>query len=285
MKRIGFLLFALLLIIGFAASSQDYFLLPQSFYLKKGDKLNLHLLSGNEFQKDAEYKYEAGKISKFMLYEGSKKTDLSKAPAPKDTSANILNYQFENSGLALIELVKSESIESERNKFLKYLDNEGLDKIAEDAKNSNQQYFVEKSNRYLKTLIAIDKANGKDFDKPLGEDYEIVLQQNPYKASYGDDVTAQILFKGKILKDAVVIVYVRTINGNVFPQKLSSDALGQVYFKLSREGIYMVSSVHVETSTDKNADFESWGATYTFAFSNADSKPNTYKEFGLGDKH
>ncbi|WPU93978.1 DUF4198 domain-containing protein [Mucilaginibacter sabulilitoris] len=282
MKRFGFLLLALLLFIGFAASSQDYFLLPQSFYMKKGDKLNLHLLSGSEFQKDAEYKYEPKKILKFMLYEGSKKTDLGN---PKDTASNVLNYQLENGGLALIELVKSESIESERNKFLKYLANEGLDKIAEDAKNSNQQYFVEKSNRYLKTLISVDKPNGKDFDKPLGEDYEIVIQQNPYKASYGDDVTAQVLFKGKILKDAVVIVYVKTISGNVFPQKLTTDAQGQVYFKLSREGIYMISSVHVETSTDKNADFESWGATYTFAFSNEDSMPNTYKEFGFGDKH
>ncbi|WP_183567468.1 DUF4198 domain-containing protein [Mucilaginibacter sp. SP1R1] len=283
MKRLGFLLFALLLIIGFAASSQDYFLLPGSFYMKKGQKLNLHLLSGNEFQKDAEYKYEAKKVSKFTLYEGSKKTDLS--GVSKDTASNVLNYSLENSGLALIELVKSENIESERNKFLKYLDNEGLDAIAEDAKNSNQQYFVEKSNRYLKTLIAVDKPNGKDFDKPLGEDYEIILQQNPYKASYGDDVTAQILFKSKPIKDAVVIVYVKSINGNVFPQKLSSDAQGQVYFKLSREGIYMVSSVHVEVSKDKDADFESWGATYTFAFSNADSMPNTYREFGLGDKH
>ncbi|MEZ2338120.1 DUF4198 domain-containing protein [Mucilaginibacter sp. RCC_168] len=283
MKRNGLLLLALLLIIGFAASSQDYFLLPESFNMKKGDKLSLHLLSGNDFQKDAEYRYKDAKVSKFMLYEGSKKTDLSQAP--KDTSANVLNYRLENSGLALIEMVKSESIESERNKFLKYLDNEGLDKIAEDAKNSNQQYFVEKTNRYLKTLIAVDKPNGKDFDKPLGETYEIVIQQNPYKASYGDDVTAQILFKGKPLKDAVVIVYTRTINGNVFPQKLSSDAQGQVYFKLSREGVYMISSVHVVRSTDKNADFESWGATFTFAFKNADSAPNTYKEFGFGDKH
>jgi uncharacterized GH25 family protein len=283
MKRFGFLLFALLLIIGFAASSQDYFLLPENFYMKKGQKLNLHLLSGNEFQKEAEYKSQNAKISKFNLYEGSKKTDLNNLP--KDTSANILNYTLENSGLALIEVVKTESIESERNKFLKNLGNEGLDKIAEDAKNSNQQYFVEKSNRYIKTLIAIDKANGKDFDKPLGEDYEIVIQQNPYKASYGDDVTAQILFKGKPLKDAVVIVYTRTISGNVFPQKLSSDGQGQIYFKLSREGIYMISSVHIEASTDKNADFESWGATFTFAFKNADSMPNTYKEFGLGDKH
>lgn len=282
MKRIGIVLFAVLMIIGFAASSQDYFLLPENFYMHKGDKLNLHLLSGTQFVKEGESKYESGKISKFMLYEGSKKTDLSKAT--KDTASNVLNYTLENSGLAMIELVKTETIESERNKFLKNLDAEGLGKIAEDAKSSNQQYFVEKSNRYLKTLIAVDKANG-NFDKPLGEDYEIVIQQNPFKASYGDDVTAQVLFKGQPLKDAVVIQYVKTINGNIFPQTLTTDSGGLVFFKLSREGIYMLSSTHIEVSTDKNADFESWGATMTFAFSNEDSIPNSYREFGFGNKH
>jgi uncharacterized GH25 family protein len=283
MKRIGFLLLMVLLLIGFAASSQDYFLLPGNFYMKKGDKLNLHLLSGNEFVKDGEYKYESGKISKFMLYEGKKQTDLSKSP--KDTSANILNYKLESSGLAMVEVVKSESVESERNKFLKYLNSEGLDKIAEDAKSNNQQYFVEKSTRYLKTLIAVDKPNDRDFDKPLNEDYEIIIKQNPYRSDYGDDVTGEVLFHGKPLKDAVVILYVKTINGNVFSQKLSADAGGLIYFKLSREGIYMLSSVHIESSKDKKADFESWGTTYTFAFTNNGSMPDTYREFGFGNKH
>lgn len=283
MKRIGFLLIVVLLLIGFAASSQDYFLLPGSFYMKKGDKLDLHLLSGSEFVKEGEYKYESGKISKFMLYEGKKQTDLSKSP--KDTSANFLNYKLESPGLAMIEVVKSENVESERNKFLKYLNNEGLDKIAEEAKNNNQQYFVEKTTRYLKTLITVDKPSDKDFDKSLNEEYEIIIKQNPYKADYGDDVTAQVLFRGKPLKEAVVILYVKTINGNVFPQKLSADAGGLIYFKLSREGIYMLSSVHIETSKDKNADFESWGTTFTFAFTNNGTMPDTYKEFGFGNKH
>ncbi|HEY9197436.1 MAG TPA: DUF4198 domain-containing protein, partial [Mucilaginibacter sp.] len=116
-------------------------------------------------------------------------------------------------------------------------------------------------------------------------EYEIVIKQNPYKADYGDDVTAEVLFRGKPLKDAAVILYVKTINGNVFPQKLSSDASGLIYFKLSREGIYMLSSVHIEASKDKNADFESWGTTYTFAFTNNGTMPDTYREFGFGNKH
>ncbi|WP_184543921.1 DUF4198 domain-containing protein [Mucilaginibacter sp. FT3.2] len=283
MKRFVYLMVAVLLIIGFAASSQDYFLLPGSFYMKKGDNINLHLLSGNEFVKDGEYKYESGKISKFVLYEGKKQTDLSKSP--KDTAANILNYKLETPGLAMVELIKTENVESERNKFLKYLNSEGLDKIAEEAKSNNQQYFVEKSTRYLKTLITVDKPNDKDFDKPLNEEYEIVIKQNPYKADYGDDVTAEVLFHGQPLKEAVVMLYVKTISGNVFPQKLSADNSGLIFFKLSREGIYMLSSVHIEASKDKNADFESWGTSYTFAFSNSGTMPDTYKEFGFGNKH
>jgi uncharacterized GH25 family protein len=283
MKRIGYGLMALLLIVGFAAYAQDYFLLPGSFYMKKGDNINLHLLSGSEFVKEGEYKYESGKISKFVLYEGKKQTDLSKMP--KDTASNILNYKLESPGLATIEVIKSENVESERNKFLKYLSNEGLDKIAEDAKANTQQYFVEKSTRYLKTLVTVDKPNDRDFDKPLNEEYEIVIKQNPYKSDYGDDVTGQVLFQGKPLKDAVVILYIKTINGNVFPQKLSTDATGLIYFKLSREGIYMLSSVHIEASKDKNADFESWGTTLTFAFTNNGTMPDTYKEFGFGNKH
>ncbi|QEM19881.1 DUF4198 domain-containing protein [Mucilaginibacter sp. P4] len=234
MKRTSIFIIILLLMIGFAASSQDFFLLPHNFYVHKGDKLNLHLLSGNEFKPENEFKLATAKATKFLLYEGSKKTDLSKVSNSADSS--LLVYELQNSGLALFELVRDDETESERNKFIRALESEGLDKMAEEARASSQQYFVEKYHQSSKTLISVDKANGKDFDKPLGEEYEIVIQQNPYKSSYGDDVTAQVLFRGKPMKDAVVMQYVRTLNGTIVPQKLLSDSNGLVFFKLSREG-------------------------------------------------
>jgi uncharacterized GH25 family protein len=94
-----------------------------------------------------------------------------------------------------------------------------------------------------------------------------------------------VFFQGQPIKEAAVILYVKTINGNVFTQKLTTDNSGLIFFKLSREGIYMLSSVHIETSKDKNADFESWGATLTFAFTNNGTMPDTYREFGFGNKH
>ncbi|AYL98567.1 DUF4198 domain-containing protein [Mucilaginibacter celer] len=283
MKRTTVSIIILLLLVGFTASAQDFFLLPHNFYVPKGDKLSLHLLSGSEFKPENEFKFANAKATKLMLYEGSKKTDLSKSGSAADST--LLTCTLQNPGLALFELVRDDETESERNKFLRNLENEGLDKMAEEAKASSQQYFVERFHRYTKTLVVVDKASGKDFDKPLGQDYEIIIQQNPYKAAYGDDVTAQVLFKGKPLKDAVVIQYVRTINGSIIPQKLLSDNSGLVFFKLSREGVYMISSTHVEPSQDKKADYESWSTTFTFAFANTDDEPNTYREFGFGSKH
>jgi len=87
------------------------------------------------------------------------------------------------------------------------------------------------------------------------------------------------------LANATVFLYVKTVGGNVFPQKLTSDATGIIYFKVSREGVYLLRSKHIEASTDKTADFESWRTTFTFAFSSNDDLPNTYKEFGFGDRH
>jgi hypothetical protein len=54
---------------------------------------------------------------------------------------------------------------------------------------------------------------------------------------------------------------------------------------MSREGIYMLRSVRIEPTKDKDADFESWWASFTFPFSSSDEVPNTYKEFGFGNVH
>lgn len=138
----------------------------------------------------------------------------------------------------------------------------------------------------MKTLVEIEKNKGKAFDKPLGQDYEIILKEDPYKFNYGDDITALILFKGKPMVNAAVTLIVKTVGGNVFPQKLSADASGLIYFKLSREGIYALSTNHTEQLKDnKTADFECWRASFTFAFSSNDELPNTYKEFGFGNVH
>jgi uncharacterized GH25 family protein len=286
MRLVRFFPLILLSVAGFAAHAQSYYLLPEKFYLQKGEKLNIHEISTEDFTKQADVKYDAKKTAVFYLYQGKKKIDLAPMAISTDSVAPVVSYTTNENGLVMVSMTTSpSSVEMSRAKFIRTLDENDPDNIAEKVKNGNQLYYKEKFTNYMKTIVAVDKTSGNVFDKPLNENYEIVLKENPYKFNYGDDVSALILFKGKPLAATPVTLIVKTVNGNVFPQKLSSDASGIIYFKLSREGIYILSTRHAEQSKDKSADFESWRSTLTFAFSSSNDLPNTYKEFGFGNVH
>jgi len=285
MKHIYFLLFCLFSLIITKATAQDYVLLPENFVLHKGDKLNLHLISVNQFTLTNELKYEASKTAKFSIQSGKKETDL--LTVAKDSASPIISMPLESDGLHIIHMVKksiTDDIESDD--FIKMLEDEGFTQYAEKAKNGSKDSFREKYTWYMKSLVEVEKNSPNGFEKPLNDEFEIVLKDNPYKGSYGDDIIAQVRLRGKPVANVVVTSYIRTLSGaNVFAQKLSSDKEGQIYFKLNREGIYLLRALYSEPSKDKGADFETWMATYTFAFTSSNDMPNTYKEFGFGNKH
>jgi hypothetical protein len=284
MKKLYIILFVVFAVSGLTAFAPDGFLLPESFYLHKGDKLDLHLLTGDDFSKQDEIAYSASKTLKFNIYDGSKKSDLM--AVAKEKAAPILSYDIKNSGLILVEMnTKDELIELPREDFAAYLSKQGYDNLADKLKEDTRLNITEKFRYYLKTLVSVDNGGGSIYEKVMGNDFEITLKQNPYKKSYGDDVTAVIYFQGKPLKNSTAWLYVKTASGTVYPQKVDTDATGQFYFSPSRDGIYMVRCVHIEASKTNDADFETWVTTFSFAFSNRDALPNTYREFGFGDKH
>lgn len=285
MKHIYFLLFCLFVLMSTSVSAQNYVLLPENFILHKGESLNLHLITANQFIKEYELKYEHSKTAKFSIQAGSRKTDL--LTVAKDSASPVISMPMENEGLNTITMVrKSVTDDIESDDFIKMLEDEGFTQYAEKAKNGSKDSFTERYTWYMKSLIEVEKNSANGFEKPLNEDYEIVLKDNPYKGNYGDDIIAQVRLKGKPAVNAVVTLYIRTATGNaIFAQKLSSDKEGQVYFKLSREGIYMLRSLYTEPSKQKGIDFETSMASFTFGFSSSNTMPNSYKEFGFGDKH
>ncbi|WP_292947884.1 DUF4198 domain-containing protein [Mucilaginibacter sp. 44-25] len=273
------LLFVFFVLMAFVP---DHFLMPEHFFLKKGDTLSLHLLLGENLSKDSEVPYAPKQTTKLMVYEGKKTTDLSKTI--KNNAVPLLSYRTENTGLVLVSLNNNEINEIPREDFMTFLTEQGYDNIAEKLKNSNALNFTEKYNRYLKTLVTVGEGGGNDYNKTVGDDFEITLKKNPYKLNYGEDLTATVTFKGKPYEGPVWL-YIKTASGNVYPQQLSSDASGRIYANISREGIYMIRATKFEASKGKDADYESWVASYIFSFRNHDDEPNTYKEFGFGDKH
>jgi uncharacterized GH25 family protein len=283
MKSIRLLLSILLTSAGFIAHAQNYYLIPEKFFLQKGDKLDMHIIATDDFTKQTDVKFQQSNTQSVFMYEGKKKFDLNGVVTGADSA---VSYPIKEDGLTLISMTtKPLANEMSRSKFLRSLDADDPDNIADKVKNSNQLFYKERYTYYMKTLVQVGDPGGKAFDKPLNDDYEIILKDNPYKFNYGDDISAQVNFKGKPLAAATIMLYVKTAGGNVYPQKLSSDNAGMIYFKLSREGVYILSSRHSAQIKDKDADFESWRTSYVFAFSSNNQMPNTYREFGFGNKH
>lgn len=270
--------------IALAATTHDYFLLPENFFLHKGDKLDLHLLAGDQFIKQEEVGYQSKKTASFMLCQGSKKIDLTKVA--KDSASPLVSYAMINAGQALIEMTRGiEHGDASRDSYADFLAQLGYDKLSDKVKNGNQFRVKEKYTRYMKTLFSVDNHDGNAYEKTLKEDYEIILKDNPYRKKYGDDMTVMVKFREKPAAKALISLYIKSIGGNVYTQSLSTDNKGEVTFTMSREGIYMLRSVRIEATKDKDADFEGWWASYTFPFSSTNEMPNTYKEFGFGNIH
>ena len=283
MRRLPLFLLILAAAVGLAAT-HDYFLLPENFFIHKGDKLNLHLLAGDQFVKQEEIGYEPAKTDVFAIYEGSKRINLKSTP--EDSAMLLADYPIRIDGQVLIEMTRSiEHSDASRDNYADFLAQLGYDKLSDKVKNGNQFRIKEKYTRYMKTLLSVDNHDGSAYEKDLREDYEIILKDNPYSKKYGDDMGAQVKFKGKPAGGASISLYIKSIGGNVYLQALNADKKGEVNFTMSREGIYMLRSVRVEPTKDKDADFESWWASYTFPFSSSDEVPNTYREFGFGNIH
>ncbi|NCD69198.1 DUF4198 domain-containing protein [Mucilaginibacter agri] len=272
-----------LIFLTFAAgAAHSQFLLPEDFFPHKGDNLNLHLLSGESFGKGQEQKFDPKRTAKVLLLDGGKPNDLTSLIKLGEVST--VNAKLESAGVAMLAVVEQSADDIDRKEFINYLTNAGQDKAVDGLKQF-QQSFRLKSTNILKTLVAVEKNGGGVQEKPLKEDYEIILKQNPYKGSYGDDVTGVLLFKGEPIKSEKVTLIIRSPRGVEFPQLLATDEKGLFYFKLSREGTYMLQSLHMEPAKDQTLDFESWQTSFTFAFSSNNTMPNTYKEFGLGNMH
>ncbi len=263
--------------------AQDNVLVPENFYLHKGGTLVLHQISANQFLKQDELGFDPSKLEKFILRFGSGKNAYNVSPRSGDT---VERMPLAKEGLNLIAITRKPVIDDvDRDDFLKILEDEGLTQFAEKAKNGSKDSFRERYTWSLKTLVEVDKHSANDFDKSIDQEYEITLKDNPYKGNYGDDIIALVTFRGTPIAGAGVFLYIKSLGGNVVVQKLATDKTGQIYFKLSREGIYMLRSLHMETSKDKSADFDTWLSSFTFAFNSNNDMPNTYKEFGFGNKH
>jgi hypothetical protein len=201
---------------------------------------------------------------KFELINENGSTDL--AAIIKDETLPILYRKVDFEGLGLLHMERDYArISLPSNKFLDYLKEDHIENITLINEPSNKLQR-ERYTRYIKALVQSGTIQKDTLYKTfIGQKLEILLLQNPYALSIGNELDVQIFFMGKPLTNKVVTARNRTGNEPAIALTSRTDSSGICSFKLSRKGDWFIHATHMIPCPDKaDSDWESFWASYSF---------------------
>ncbi len=262
MKKI--LIAAVLLVTIVTAFAHEYILIASKFKMAKGDTLELHLFVADGFNIELERPMQKSITKKFELISENGKSDLLSGTADGSLPIAKLAANFEGLGLIHIERDYAR-ITLPAKKFLNYLKEDHIENIAvkENAATPSQK---ERYSRYIKCLVQSGNVKNDTLYKTVtGQNFEIILLQNPYTLHPGNTLQAQILFLGKPLANKVVSARNRTGSEPCVLLNSRTDAKGICTFKITRKGDWFIHATQMIPCPDKkDADWESFWASYSF---------------------
>ena len=244
--------------------AHEYVLLAYKFKVQKGDTLEMHLFVADGFNIQLERPLEKTKTRKFELISQNGTTDLMENK--KEDALPVVNRVVDFEGLGLIHMERDYSrISLTTDKFLEYLKEDHLDNIVV-KKDPLKKLQRERYSRYIKSLVLSGKNNGgTEYKKVVGQQFEIVLLQNPYLLHAGNVLQAQIFFMGKPLANKIITARNRTGSENTIAVTSRTNTKGICQFIVSRKGDWFIHATHMIPCPDKNdSDWESFWASYSF---------------------
>lgn len=253
-----------ILFMGYFLFAHEYVLLAFKYRVQKGDTLELHLFVADGFNIQMEKPVQLKVIKKFELITENGITDL--LAEATDKSLPVLNRKVNFEGLGLIHMERDYSrIVLENKKFLSYLQEDHIENISlkNDPSKKEQK---ERYSRYIKTLVQSGaKPFGEEYKKIVGQNFEIILLQNPYLLKKGDTFKAQILFMGKPLANKIITARNRVGNKSTIASSSRTNSKGICAFKITREGEWFLHATHMIPCPDiSDSDWESFWTSYSF---------------------
>ena len=259
------------------AYAHDIWLQPDRFVLSKGDTLTVRQLVGDELETEEETELLRWLTSRFDLITPDGLVDLlSELPdiRTQPVVKPVLTRKLDFEGLALVTMDHAFIYEDwSHEQFLEYLEHEEFDIEAFEPHMGRGPIESERYRQTLKALVQVGGVTGGDLHKRVvGQRVEILLLQNPYLLDPGDDLEAQVLFKGKPLRDRVVMAFNTDGQRPVSESTARTNADGIVRFKLDQSGIWLIHLVHMlpcaeraDLDCEDDAYWESHWASYSFA--------------------
>jgi uncharacterized GH25 family protein len=122
------------------------------------------------------------------------------------------------------------------------------------------------SEKFAKTVYAVNKSGGDIFSKPLGHSMEILPLKDPSTLKAGEVLPVKVLFEGEPFRTMVFGTYAGFSEApNTFAYTTRSDSEGIAEIKLLHPGNWLLLAKHQEAYPDNEVcDTSSKAATLTF---------------------
>jgi uncharacterized GH25 family protein len=154
-------------------------------------------------------------------------------------------------------------------KFEEYLEEEGLEKIAElrRQRGESEKPALEVFSRCAKALLLVeaggDAARGAGEDRALGLTLELVAENNPYALGAGGELPVVLLLEGKPLAGALVQALLHENPSATASAR--TDRRGKARLRLAKTGFWLVKAVEMSAAPEGvDADWKSLWASLTF---------------------
>lgn len=265
MRRSYFAYLVFQLFFCYTLYAQDYTLLADRYVTKKGDSVTYVLYQGRGLDTTAIAPETVSSISLFSYLQGGKKnvdhqidsTSFARfAAVQQNAGQSLLTVEFsggeaQHDHLTVEEFANTENLTD----LASVIDSSGF-----TTEYTASTFFT------AKALTTTDKPGGGLNSKLEGKQLEIVLQQNPYKLLYGDDIIAVAYLNGKVQKGVSIVIYTKATNGQVFAARYRSNDEGQFFFKLNRSGLWLIQAVYANPSEEEGVNYNFYQSSYSFRF-------------------
>ncbi|MEM5472196.1 DUF4198 domain-containing protein [Hoeflea sp. AS60] len=246
-------------------SAHEFWIEPDDYSVSPETEIKADIRIGQDFKGNA-FPYIPSRFVAFKSYDRLGEADVTGVtgdlPAlsmtPRAEGLTIFTY------VSMAERIRFQEWE----KFAYYLDLEGLTAIParHDARGLSRDDVRELYTRCAKTLVSVGDASG-DQDRATGMRLELVAAQNPSTLSAGAEMGFTLLWEGKPLADTQVALFEKGQDGAAAARTITrTDDSGQASFTIPASGTYLAAAVEmIEAPADRNADWESYWASLTFA--------------------
>ncbi len=255
----------ILCLLGIGIFAHEFWLEPQKFILKVGEKINFRIFVGENFHGEL-VDFSEFKVQKFIHYSPVNEKNTKGQLSEKQLSDFLV---FDTEGNHLIAFNNTNKfIGLPANQFNGYLKDDGLEYILAYRKEHHQlaDNSREVYQRCAKTLLQVGNKHTDIYKKNTGMRLELIPDANPYETR-NQKLTFQVLFDNKPVKDALVVVWHKGNNVKTTIQKYRSDTDGKISFSYVKKDRWMVSTVKmIENANKQEADWQSYWGSYTFGF-------------------